>query len=185
MQGGITLTGQNIVLKSPIGEHYAEDIASLANDIDIRDNIGAHSFPHPYTVENALEFIDRNREMESVPFAIDFLILYKNRPAGIIGLSDINFLDRKSHIGYWVGKQFRKKGIATMATGLVCDYAFGSLKLRRLHTKVLEGNISSMKVLVNNGFDVEGIERDSFYRNEEYKSFILFSKIDKWPYPTQ
>ncbi len=181
----VKLTGVNVTLESPIDPIYAEELAGLANDIEIRDNIGAHSFPHPYTLENALEFIDRNREMESIPFAIDFLIFHKNRPAGVIGISDINYLDNKSHIGYWVGKQFRGKGIATEATGLACDYAFGTLKMRRLQTKVLEGNLSSMRVLINNGFEVEGIERDAFYSNERYYSFILFSRIEKLPYPTR
>lgn len=179
------LTGVNVTLYSPIEARYAGELAELANDIEVKDNIGAHSFPHPYTLEHALDFIDRNREMESVPFAMDFLILYRNRPAGIIGLSDINYLDRKAHIGYWVGKRYRGKGIATEATGLVCDYAFGTLKLRRLHTKVLEGNLASMRVLVNNGFEIEGIERDAFYSNDKYTSFILFSRIERYPAPTQ
>ncbi|HKJ96475.1 MAG TPA: GNAT family N-acetyltransferase [Thermoplasmataceae archaeon] len=177
------LTGVNITLDSPIDIRYAEEIASLANDIEIRDKIGAHSFPHPYGVENAVEFIERNRDTGSVPFAVDFLILYKNRAAGIVGLSDINFLDRKAHIGYWVGRQFRGKGIATEAVGLACNYAFGELKLRRLQTKVLEGNLASMRVLINNGFEVEGIEQDAFFSNDKYTSFILFSRIERIPAP--
>lgn len=181
----VRLTGTRITLASPIDMRHAEEIAALANDIEIRDSIGAHSFPHPYSVDNAREFIDRNREMGNTVFAMDFLILYQNRPAGVIGLSDINYLDRKAHIGYWVGKQFRRKGIATEATGLVVGYAFTALKLRRLQTKVLEDNVASMKVLVNNGFEMEGIERESFFVNNRYASMILFSRIDTLGEPTR
>lgn len=181
----VRLTGKTVYLESPIGMDHAKEISELANDITVRDMIGAHNFPHPYTVENAVEFIDRNRMLESAPFAIDFLIFYKNKPAGIVGLSDINYMDNNAHIGYWIGRDFRGRGLATESTGLVCSYAFGELKLRRLHTKVMEENLASMRVLINNGFEIEGIERDSFFNNNRYTSLILFSKLDRQPSPHQ
>lgn len=180
----VKLTGKLVYLESPIDMIYAELLAEIANDITIRDMIGAHSFPHPYTVENAKDFIDRNRVMDSLPFALDFMIFYKNKPAGVVGLSDINYLDNKAHIGYWVGREFRGKGVASESAALVCNYAFGELKLHRLHTKVIEDNLASMRVLVTNGFEIEGIERDAFYTNNSYKSLILFSRIEKQSFPS-
>lgn len=174
----VTISGREISLESPIDIAYARGLAEIANDRTIRDSIGAHGFPFPYTEEDAVDFIERNRKSGTLPFAVDFLILYQNSAAGVVGLGDINYTDRKAHIGYWVGSKFRGLGIATEATSLVCSYAFTTLKLHRLETKVLEGNVSSMQVLINNGFEVEGTEREAFFADNQFKSFILFAKLN-------
>lgn len=177
-----TLRGKRVTLQSPIDISYAAEIAELANDRSIRENIGAHGFPYPYTEEDASDFINRNRSTGTLPFAVDFLILHKGKPAGVIGLGAINFMDNNAHIGYWIGSKYRGLGLATEATGLACGYAFGTLRLHRLQTKVLDGNVPSMRVLQKNGFEVEGTERDSFFIDNEYKSFILFARIAEISY---
>lgn len=173
----VTLRGKRVTLQSPIDISYARDIAELANDQSIREKIGAHGFPYPYSEDDAKDFISRNRSTGTLPFAVDFLIMYKELPVGVIGLGDINFIDNNAHIGYWIGTRYRGLGIATEATGLASSYALGTLRLHRLQTKVLEGNMPSMKVLQKNGFEVEGTERDAFFIDNEYKSFILFARI--------
>ncbi len=177
--GRAALKGENIVLQAPIDISYAEAIAELANHPSIRETIGAHGFPYPYTIEDATFFIERNRSELSLPFAIDFIIIYKDEPSGVIGLGDINYLDRKAHIGYWIGADYRRKGIATEAAGLVCKYAFEEMKLHRLETKVLSTNRPSARVLEKNGFRLEGTERDAFFMDNRFLSFDIYGRINE------
>jgi RimJ/RimL family protein N-acetyltransferase len=66
--------------------------------------------------------------------AITFGIEYKNilesklLLVGTIGIKDIDYVNKKANIGYWIGKQYQGKGIATECIKLVVNYAFDVLK---------------------------------------------------------
>ncbi len=167
---------REITIEEPLDISYAGDIARLANDPSIRKTIGGHSFPYPYTKEDAISFIESARSFGKEVFKVDFLIKAGGKPAGIIGLSDIDMYDRKAHVGYWIGKEFRNMGIATEALHLVLEYSkkFG---LRRIYTSVLEYNYPSMVVLLKNRFSIEGVENSSFRFGKRYYSFIKFYRL--------
>ncbi|MGC8608303.1 MAG: GNAT family N-acetyltransferase [Thermoplasmata archaeon] len=167
---------KEISIEEPLDVSYADDIARLANDPSIKRSIGAHSFPYPYTKEDALFFIDSVRSYGNEVFKVDFLIKYNGRPAGIIGLSDINMYDRKAHVGYWIGKEFRNHGIATEALRTVIEYC-KNMGLKRIYTSVLDFNYPSMIVLLKNGFRIEGTEYSSYRLGKRYYSFIKFYKL--------
>lgn len=173
----ILLKSGEITLESPIPVSSSDDLAVQANDSLIKEMIGSHSFPHPYRKRDALDFIEMNRMDGSTPFAIDFQILYGGKLAGVIGLKDINHVDRKAHIGYWIGAGFRRKGIATSAVRMVCDYAKTGLGLHRLYTGVFTDNVGSMKVLLNSGFTIEGIAKDDFLEDGKYRTSFHFARI--------
>ncbi|BAB59324.1 acetyltransferase [Thermoplasma volcanium GSS1] len=172
----VSSSRMDVTLESPIGIEYADDIARLANDRTIKRNIGSHSFPYPYTKEDAIFFIEAERGYGKEAFRIDFLIKYKGGPAGIIGLSEIDRTDKKAHVGYWIGKKFRGKGIATESLRLIVEYAKND-GFHRLYTSVIEGNYPSMIVLMRNGFSIEGVEKDSIRIGNRYYDFINFGKL--------
>ena len=66
-------------------------------------NLGAHTFPSPYRKEDAINFFTMNRKDGKNYFTMDFLIFAGDKLAGVIGLKDINYIDRNAHIGYWIG----------------------------------------------------------------------------------
>lgn len=171
------LEGQKVSLSNDLDPSLAPEIADLANDRDISRNLGGHSFPFPYTVEDALFFFNKNREEGSKFFAIDFIIFHSGRPVGIIGLSDIDYLDHKCHVGYWIGRKYWGKGLVSEALALVTEFARSVLSMHRIYTGVLEFNTASMTVLLKNGYTVEGIEREAMFWDGKYWSFLRFSRI--------
>lgn len=171
------LKGERIDLSNDLDIKYAPTIADLANDIDVIRNVGGHGFHFPYREEDALNFFTMNRDEGKRFFAIDFLIFFNGSPAGIIGLSDIDYTDRKCHVGYWIGKKYWGKGIASEALSMITDFAHGEISMHRIYTGVLEFNSASMKVLLKNGYWVEGIERDSFFMDGRFWNMIRFARI--------
>lgn len=166
--------GKYVSISSDLKEENAQEIADAANCEDIHMMIGAHYFPFPYTREDALDFINLNRMSGSETFMVDFLIRKEETIVGIIGLSDINMADRSAHVGYWISCNHRNRGYASEALGLVCDYARDSLGLFRLHTKVMEINTASLRVLLRNQFKVEGYERSAFlFKGKRHDMFCL------------
>ncbi len=171
------LQGRQVTLSNDLRTEYAEELASQANSMLVYKNLAAHSFPHPYTRESAVFFLEKNREEGESFFAIDFLIWVDGKIAGAIGLSQIERFDRKAHIGYWLGEKFWHKGYATEALKLMVEFSRNELNLVRLYAKVLDYNLPSLRVLMKNGFEIEGYERKAFKMDDGYHSFILTARI--------
>ncbi len=171
------LKGKSVTLSSELKASNAGELASAANSEDIHRLIGAHYFPYPYRVEHALEFINLNRSSGDEVFMEDFMIRHNGKLVGIIGLSEINWTDLSAHVGYWITGDYRNRGLATEALEIVCKYARRDLKLVRLHTKVMDINTASLRVLLKNGFKVEGYEQKSFYFEGVFHDMFCLAKL--------
>lgn len=114
--------------------------------------------PYPYTLENALSFIDSShREFRSLK-AVNFAILNKRNAessglVGIIGLKNISVENRKANLGYWIGESFWGNGIASQSVELVINYAFSVLKLEEVFAYVYSQNKPSIRVLEKKQYD--------------------------------
>ena len=112
--------------------------------------------PYPYTLENAMSFIDSSRrELRSLK-SVNFAILYKGNPepgglVGIIGLKNIDIDNMKANLGYWIGESFWGNGIASESVELVINYAFSVLRLEEVYAYVYSQNKPSIRVLEKNG----------------------------------
>ncbi len=173
----VDLVSPRLHLSNDLKGKYAMQISRIANDPEIARRIGGHGFPFPYTEEDGRIFLDMNRKYGKTHFAMDFLIFSENLLVGIIGLKDIDYTDFKAHVGYWIGREYWNKGYASEALSLVVDYAKGELGLRRLYTKVLDFNLPSLRVLMKNGFMIEGFERDSYKLEDGFHSMFCLGRI--------
>lgn len=72
-------------------------------------------------------------------------------------------------VGYWIGKEYWGKGIATKALAAF----LGHVKMRPLYAHVAKHNIGSLRVLEKCGFTVIGEDKHSNPRGEEVEEFIL------------
>ncbi|KQB33808.1 MULTISPECIES: GNAT family protein [Acidiplasma] len=167
----------NVFITNNFDINSLHDFVEMANEKDLGFNLMSHSFPYPYTEEDALFFIDQEREMGGEIFSLDLYIYFNGRIAGVIGLKDIDYLNNRAHIGYWIGKKYRNRGIATSAVGLVSNVAKTYFGMHTLYTKVLVNNIPSINVLLKNRFEISGIEKDAFFFKNIYYSAYIFNKI--------
>ena len=158
----------------PLLSNDSLKLSELANNKKIWDNV-RDFFPHPYSENNAIEFIEICRKEDpQVTFAIEF----EGELVGVIGLipqSDIYALS--AEIGYWIGEQYWNNGIATEAIGLIVPYGFYTLDLRRIYSGVFDFNKASQRVLEKCGFELEGIFKNAIIKNNkivnEYRYAIV------------
>ena len=172
----VIIRDKDIMLTDRLDLKYCKEFADLANDKTISENIASHSFPNPYTEGDAEYFFTKNRSEGKRKFSMDFLIFMDMKICGVIGLQDINYIDRNCHIGYWIGNNYRGKKIATRSVHLVSRYAESKLTMHKIYTKVLETNVSSMKVLLKNNYQIEGYQKDQFFQNGRYFGMFLFAR---------
>lgn len=162
----------NILLR-PLQTEDAHALALLANNKKIWDNL-RDFIPHPYTAEDAVSFIKFTQTENP---AMTFAINYGNELCGVIGLiGQHDIYKRTAEVGYWIGEPFWNKGIATTALRLITDYGFTHLNLIRIYTGVFEYNLASMKVLLNNGFEKEGVFRKAVIKNGNVYDEYRFAK---------
>lgn len=152
-----------------------EILATLANNIKIWNNV-RDRLPHPYTLQNADEFI-RYCIAPEIPFVL--AIEADGKLAGCIGLEMQEDVARISaEIGYWIGEPFWGKGIATKAVAHMMDYVAEHFScLVRIYAKIFEYNTASMKVLEKNGFHLECIHRKAVEKNNKIRDEYVWVKF--------
>lgn len=135
--------------------------------------------PYPYTLDNALNFIDSSHKEFRSFKTVNFAILYKKNPepnglVGIIGLKNINIDERKANLGYWIGESFWGNGIASESVKLVINYAFSVLRLEEVYAYVYSQNKPSMRVLEKNGMTKVGEVNEYSKKLDTYQNTIKF-----------
>ena len=75
----------------------------------------------------------------------------------------------KREVGYWIGKEYWGKGIATKALAAFLDH----VKTRPLYAHVAKHNIGSRRVLEKCGFTIVGEDKFLNAHGEEVDEFVL------------
>jgi len=96
-------------------------------------------------------------------------------PCGLVGISEIDRLDRVGMIWYLLGEKSRGgKGVTSLAVGLALDRAFGDLDLACVYAWIIDGNEPSRRVLEKNGFQPIGRMRGATRLGEEIVDRVYF-----------
>jgi RimJ/RimL family protein N-acetyltransferase len=82
---------------------------------------------------------------------------------------------RDAEVGYWLGKQYWRRGITKEALTLILDYGFNTLELVRIYAKVLYHNLPSIRLLQRAGFSYESRIRKSFFRDGNWFDELAFA----------
>ena len=151
----------------------AKAIAELINDrniwLQLRDSV-----PHPYSVEHAEAFLGRIGGGGSYVLGITT----GDRLAGIIGAYGLNDVERNgAEIGYWIGRSFQGKGLATHALKAFIPYVFKASPFMRMQANVFEGTQASMRLLEKCGFQAEGILRKAVTKDGRALDMHVFGLL--------
>jgi [ribosomal protein S5]-alanine N-acetyltransferase len=141
----------------------AQDITHLLMNYNVSKHLW--EIPNPYSIDDALEFIkcansDFNT-LKALHFAIESKIIPRSRNnlkfVGTIRVKNIDLVNKKADLGYWIGEQYWGRGIATECLKLIIDYAFSAeLGLKQLCAYVFPENKASIRVLEKNGMNKIG-----------------------------
>lgn len=106
--------------------------------------------------EDTLAFIQQALSQENTPFCI----YYRNKFAGLVGFNNMDTINKKIEIGYWLSPHYEGKGIITMSVKELLMYAFTELDMNKVLIKAGTENHKSRKVAQRLDFTLEGIERE-------------------------
>lgn len=159
----------------------AAELRRLAGAREIADTTLA--IPHPYHMEDALSWIERQNSDDGEPDAVNFAIrlLPQCQLIGSIGLRDIDTQHRQAELGFWIGKDWWGQGYAREAAGAVIQFGFESLDLNRICAHHMSRNPASGRVLLASGMQREGVLRQRVQKWGVYEDVVLYAVVrDNW-----
>lgn len=160
------LTGDTIIMR-PVEEADIPTIAKLANNAKIANNTFV---PHPYSKDNAAEFVNNVRDSWENGTACVFAICDKdtNQFMGAMGIHPEEAHNR-AEVGYWLGEPHWGKGYATQALRLIVQFGFEQLGLNRIQAGHFTHNPASGRVMEKVGMQYEGTLRQALRHPKGYR----------------
>ena len=161
----------------PVDERLAEELTAL-----VRRDL-AHLRPwmpwasERYSVEDAREFIRRQIRQYAEDQGFATLIFYAGRIAGCIGYNNIDWPNRKTDIGYWLGADFQGRGLMTKSCAALVEHAFKELRLNRVEIYCAVENLRSRRIPERLSFTQEGTHRQAEWVHDHFKDLVSYSML--------
>jgi RimJ/RimL family protein N-acetyltransferase len=110
---------------------------------------------------------------------------YKVNGETFLGPFSIHSIEEHNHIGeigYWLNKDVRGHGYGSIGCRMVTTHAFETLGFRRLAGLVDSDNQASKKVLLNAGYEHEGLMKSRVTRTDgsQIDMDLLAATSDNW-----
>jgi ribosomal-protein-alanine N-acetyltransferase len=159
-------------------EHRARDIprlCALADDYEIWRRV-SDEFPRPYDAAAALRWIEDQAAYDP-PRSL--AIAEGEELIGGVGLvlTKLSNYAHDAELGYWLGRRYWGRGIATAAVSAFVAWAAPVHGLGRFTAKVFAGNEASVGVLRRCGFQHEGTLRGAARKEGVELDVLIFGYL--------
>jgi ribosomal-protein-alanine N-acetyltransferase len=162
----------------PLVPTDADALARHANDADVAANL-RDRFPHPYSRADADAYIAHAAKRSP---QTSFGIVAGGEAIGTISLMLGEDIARRSaEVGYWIGREYWGRGIATDALRAATRYAFDSLGLARVFAVPFASTAASARVLEKAGYAREGVMRQSAIKYDRLIDQLLYAAYSDQP----
>lgn len=167
-----TLYTEHLILR-PHTVWDADDLQKLINDKDIAST--TTNIPHPYTLEDAIEWLGQREEKFESTGSPQFAITHQDGYfIGGIGLN-VNKEHENAELGYWIGKIYWGKGYCTEAAYAVIKHGFEIMELNRVYATHFTRNPASGRVMQKIGMKHEGHLRQNIKKWDKFEDLELYS----------
>ncbi len=131
-------------------------------------------------VDDTINFIKNVSQQADNDITYVFSILFNHQIVGLINLKILDEINHKAEFGYWISKDYQKRGIITQSLESLCNYVFNQLGINRIQIKCAVDNKLSKKVPKNLQFIFEGIEREgAWLEGNTYSDLEIYSMLKK------
>jgi ribosomal-protein-serine acetyltransferase len=128
----------------------------------------------PKDTENYIRTLSSSayREQNAV-----YIVWYRGEIAGLAGYKDIDWVNHRCEIGYWLAENMQGKGIMTRTVKKMVEFGFRNMHMNRIQIKVAVGNVKSAAIPRRLGFYFEGTERGGEFHTDRYYDLEVFSLL--------
>jgi RimJ/RimL family protein N-acetyltransferase len=137
--------------------------------------------PHD-SMEETRAFISDVRRRMAEGVTIAWIIEEQGNVCGLVSLIGIVRKHRalhydKAELAYWLGRDFRGRGIATEACEAVLRYAFNRLDLNKIVVAHVTQNDASRDLILRLGFRCVGTEYQHFSKEGQWFDHVLYELL--------
>ena len=134
---------------------------------------------HPgYSLDDSRSWLETQVRAFEGRTAFEFAIVSADdRYLGGCGLNQIDAVNRRANLGYWVRTSAIRHGVATRAVRVIRDWAFEHTDLLRLEIVVALGNEASQRAAAKAGAIKEGVLRNRLLLHGAIHDAAIFSFI--------
>ncbi|MCA0971958.1 GNAT family N-acetyltransferase [Halobacillus litoralis] len=169
---------EEITLKI-IGMEDAEELYTLADQSREHLSTWLPWIHFTNSPDDTRQFIKSAMKRYGEADGLTVCILYKGKVAGTIDLHAIDWKNKKTSIGYWMGAGFKGKGLLTRSCDSLFTYVFEEMGLNRIEIRADVNNVKSRAVPERLGFVQEGIIREAAMLYDQPSDHAVYGMLRK------
>ena len=157
-----TLSSPTMILRKIAADDIEEVYAIYSND-SIFEHCGIISKKNKEVVLKSIGHFERDFKKKT---RIKWGIALQGNQSKIIGIIEAMDFDHKVNkvtIGYFLHPDYWHKGYSTEAVKILVRFLFEEAGVNRIQAEVMPANVHSKKVLLKNGFMLEGTLRQATF----------------------
>lgn len=133
------------------------------------------------TQQHSVQYIQHALACEQEQRALSLGIFNNQEIIGGLGMQEWDQRLRKAEIGYWVAKDWQRKGLAKRAVSRFLNFLFERLKLNKVEIRIVAGNEASRLFALSLGARLEGCLRHSVIRHGKFEDLLVFGILkEEW-----
>lgn len=174
------IEGRRIVLRAP-RESDAKYFTQWVNNPKVRKYLMSRMPKSLLAEKEWVTSISKpNRFPESIVMVIE--VRGDNKPIGVMGLHNINWIDRNATTGSMIGNlAYHGKGYATDAKMHFLKYAFETLGMHKISSRAYAENVASIAYSKRCGYTQEAVLKEEAFREGKWGDIVLLACFyDTW-----
>jgi len=128
-------------------------------------------------LQNTIDFIKVCQRQYECNETQQYVVFYKGELCGVVGFHKIDWLNRSTSIGYWIGECYQGNGLITKACSTILDYSFGRMGLNRIEIRCATENLKSRAIPERLGFKEEGFIRQAEWIYDHYVDHRVYGML--------
>lgn len=129
------------------------------------------------TPEDTVEFIRGGRAQVERNDGFQAAIVREGRIAGVIGYTRVDWDNRATQLGYWLGAGSQRRGLMTEAVRTLTNHALSIWELTRVEIRAAVENTRSRAIPERLGFDEEGLLRGAERVGERQLDLVIYAML--------
>jgi UDP-4-amino-4,6-dideoxy-N-acetyl-beta-L-altrosamine N-acetyltransferase len=126
-----------------------------------------------YNLDNQRRWFDKISKLTTEKY---WMIEIEDRLVGVISLNNIDYTNRKTSCGFYIGEDnYRRLG--GLVPPYLYNYVFKDLQLNKITAEVMEGNENVVKIHKFHGYREVGTYMDHIFKYGQYHDLYLMELL--------
>lgn len=130
-------------------------------------------------VDDTRTFIRAAQAQAARNDGVQLALVVDDRIAGVVGHHQVDWRNRSTSLGYWIGESYQGRGLTTAACRALIGRAFESARLNRVEIRCAVGNHRSRGIPVRLGLRREGMLREAEWLYDHFVDHVVYAVLAK------